>query len=121
MLASSPACRRTARSIGSGSEWHWPRQSLQPVVSTTQIDVSFCETSKPTKQAIEHLPCVNCRARCPDRGSMSGTGSQPRLPDVHTCTNARLISNPPDLAVKQAHMAAVRPLSLHYGVPDSLV
>src|SRR5271165_3100047 len=65
MLASSPACPRTARSICFGSVRHWPRQSLRPASSTTQIDVSFCETSKPTNRAIGQPPCVNRRATAP--------------------------------------------------------
>src|SRR5208337_1937825 len=56
MPASSPACPRTARSICSGSVRHWPRQSLRPASSTTQIEVSFCETSKPTNRVIEQSP-----------------------------------------------------------------
>jgi hypothetical protein len=66
ILASSPACRRTARSIGFGSDWHWPRQSLRPASSTTQIDVNFRETSKPTNRVIWHLPCVIRRATAPE-------------------------------------------------------
>ena len=35
---------------------YWPRQSLRPASSTTQIEVSFCETSNPTNCAIEQPP-----------------------------------------------------------------
>src|SRR4051812_36848700 len=55
-LASSPACSLTTRAICSGSVAHWPRQSRAPVSSTTQIEVSFCETSSPTNRAIEPPP-----------------------------------------------------------------
>ena len=54
--ASSPACPLTIRSSCSGSVEHWPRQSLRPVSLTTQIEVSFCDTSKPTNRAILQSP-----------------------------------------------------------------
>ena len=56
ILVSSPACPLTTRAICPGSVEHCPRQSRRPVPSTTQIEVSFCETSNPTNRAIEPPP-----------------------------------------------------------------
>ena len=56
ILAFSPACPLAIRSICPGSAAHWPRHSLRPVPCTTQIAVSFCETSKPTNRVIEQPP-----------------------------------------------------------------
>jgi chaperonin GroES len=41
--------------ICSGFVGHWPRHSLPPASSTTQIAVIFCETSNPTKRVIDGL------------------------------------------------------------------
>ncbi len=50
---------------------HWPRQSLRPVLSTTQIAVSFCDTSKPTNLVIEPPPMVRTAGQQrPDRSIM---------------------------------------------------
>jgi len=70
-LASSPACPFTIRSICSGSVAHWPRQRRRPVSSTTQIAVSFCDTSKPTNRVIEPPPMVRTAGQQrPDRSIM---------------------------------------------------
>ncbi len=48
-----------------GSVAHWPRHNLRPASSTTQIAVSFCETSKPVNRAIE--PPLMMRTAGPQR------------------------------------------------------
>jgi hypothetical protein len=78
-------------------------------LSTTQIAVILCETSKPTKWVIDRPPKVRITGRHrPDRGTIGGSSRlehiaahdvaqrirrpvrRPRLPDVHT----RLTGNP---------------------------
>jgi hypothetical protein len=50
---------------------HWPRHSLRPALSTTQIAVIFCETSNPTKWVINEPPTVQITGQCrPDRGTI---------------------------------------------------
>jgi hypothetical protein len=57
--------------ICSGIVGHWPRHSLRPALSTTQIAVIFCETSNPTKRVIDEPPMVRITGqRRPDRGTI---------------------------------------------------
>jgi hypothetical protein len=57
--------------ICSGFVGHWPRHSLRPALSTTQIAVNFCETSNPTKQVIDGPPMVRITGQSrPDRGTI---------------------------------------------------
>src|SRR5262249_18274112 len=70
------ACWRTKTLICSGTVGHWPRHSLRPALSTTQIAVIFCETSKPTKQVIDEPPIVRITGqRRPDRGTIGRSGA----------------------------------------------
>jgi hypothetical protein len=70
MRASSPAARRTKTLICSGTVGHWPRHSLRPALSTTQIAVIFCETSNPTKRVIDEPPTERITGQpSPDRGT----------------------------------------------------
>src|SRR5208283_5024404 len=77
MQDSSPACRRTIAAICSGAVGHWPRHSLRPALSTTQMAVIFCETSKPTKWVIMiEPPMVRItERRRPDRGTIERSGA----------------------------------------------
>ena len=62
--------------ICSGFVGHWPRHSLWPALSTTQIAVIFCETSNPTKQVINDPPMVRITGqRRPDRGTIGRSGA----------------------------------------------
>jgi hypothetical protein len=62
--------------ICSGIVGHWPRHSLRPALSTTQIAVIFCETSTPTKQVIDEPPTVRITGqRRPDRGTIGRCGA----------------------------------------------
>ena len=62
--------------ICSGIVGHWPRHSLWPALSTTQIAVIFCETSNPTKQVIDDPPMVQITGqRRPDRGTIGRSGA----------------------------------------------
>ena len=81
-LASRPACPLTIRSICAGSAAHWPRHSRRPVSSTTQIAVSFCDTSKPTNRAIEPPPMVQRPGKPPGSRRHGRPMPPPRLPDV---------------------------------------
>ena len=73
----SPACRRTIAAICSGTVGHWPRHSLRPALSTMQMAVIFCETSKPTKWVImAEPPMLRITGRCrPDRGTIGRSGA----------------------------------------------
>jgi len=51
-----PARPLTARSVCAGVVAHRPRHNQQPVPSTTQTAVSFCNTSKPTHRVVEPSP-----------------------------------------------------------------
>ena len=53
---------------------HWPRHSLQPASSTTQIAVIFCETSNPTKQVIDEPP------KAPDKAARIAALSADQAP-----------------------------------------
>jgi hypothetical protein len=55
---------------------HWPRHSLRPALSTTQIAVIFCKTSNPAKEVTDEPPMVrNTGQRRPDRGTIGRSGS----------------------------------------------
>ena len=82
MRASLPACRRTKVLICSGFVGHWPRHRLLPVSLTTQIDVIFCETSKPTKRVINEPSMANPRATPPGSRYYRRIKRRPRLSDV---------------------------------------
>ena len=57
--------------ICSGFVGHWPRHSLRPALSTTQMAVIFCETSNPTKWVIDQPPTARItRRHRPDRGTI---------------------------------------------------
>ena len=112
VLASSPACpspsARSApvdlpRSICPGSVAHWPRHSRRPAPSTTQIAVSFCDTSKPTHRVIGPPPMLRTAGpQHPDRSIMDG-----------------LCPHRDDPMSKHAHRAAhhCAPLHLHAQAP----
>jgi hypothetical protein len=72
-----PACRRTIAAICSGAVGHWPRHSLRPALSATQMAVIFCETSKPRKWIIMvEPPMVRITGqRRPDRGTIGRSGA----------------------------------------------
>ncbi len=62
--------------ICTGIVGHWPRHSLRPVSSTTQIAVIFCETSNPTKRVIDKSPMVQItRQRRPVGGTICRSGA----------------------------------------------
>lgn len=63
--ASSPTCPPTARSIRSWSAAYWPRHTLRPVSSRTQITISFCETFKPINRVQAAFHAAEHRARAP--------------------------------------------------------
>ena len=66
----------SCRVICSGFVRHWPRQSLWPALSTTQIAVIFCETSNPTRQIIDDPPIVRITGqRRPDRRTIGGSSA----------------------------------------------
>src|SRR3984893_16118878 len=88
MRASLPACRRTNMLICSGFVGHWPRHSLWPALSTTQIAVIFCEMSNPAKQVIDDPPMVRIPGqRRPDRGTI-GRSRATRDYGISTYDNA---------------------------------
>ena len=57
---------------------YWPRHSLQPALSTTQMAVIFCETSNPTKRVINEPPILRITGRSlPDRDTIGRSSADP--------------------------------------------
>ena len=79
----------TARGRPGRAVEHWPRQTRRPMSSTTQTELSVCETSSPTNRAMSRLHVRTAGRQRPDRSTMRAPRPRPRLPDVHTCTNAK--------------------------------